>query len=153
MIKNFESFLFENLIVKYTEISELIEDAFTPMCDNNGLDFRLMEGYFVNTIGSDVANQWITHQLLDDIKFIFREEGENPIIRRAIQITFLKSESWSNQSVGEISDEQKINQLNKDFEDGVKKFNKMNKTNYTLVNLPSEIKSTFWQLVFYVVKD
>jgi hypothetical protein len=152
MIKNFESFINENKL-DYTKISELIEDAFTPMCDNNGLDFRLMEGYFINTIGSDVANQWITHQLLDDIKFIFREQGEKLISKRAIQITFLKSEAWLNHHVGEISDDQRIDQLNKDFQDGVKTFNKMNVTNFKLTRLPDEIKKTFWQIVFYVIED
>lgn len=152
MIKRFKDFINENKL-DYTEIENLIEDSFTPMCDQYGLDFRLMEGYFVNTMGSDSATNWITHQLLDDVKFMFRDQGEKLVYKRAFQITFLKSESWSNHYVGEISDEEKVELLNKDFQEGVKKFNRMNRSDYKLTYLPEEIKPTFWQIIFYVVED
>ena len=49
----FNQFVLENISTQ--QIEELIEDAFIPMCDSHGLDFRIMEGYFVNTMGSDLA--------------------------------------------------------------------------------------------------
>ena len=149
MIKKYNLFL-ESI---EQNINHLIEDAFVPMCDEHGLDFRTMKGYFVNTMGSNVPNQWITHGLIDDVKFMFREQGEQLIYKKAIQVTFLRSESWSQNYVGEISDEKKIESLNKDFNDCIKRFNRMNQTNYKLTHLPDEIKQTFWQIVFYLVES
>ena len=84
---------------------------------------------------------------------MFRDQGETLIYKKAFQITFLKSEAWSHHYVGEISDEKKIESLNKDFSDCVKKFNRMNQTNFRLTYLPDEIKETFWQIVFYLVEN
>ena len=62
MIKKYNLFL-ESI---EQNINHLIEDAFVPMCDEHGLDFRTMEGYFVNTMGSNVPNH-----LPDEIKQTF----------------------------------------------------------------------------------
>ncbi len=150
MIRRFKDFINES--IDSVEIRNLIEDSFTPMCDENGMDFEIIEGYFINTIGSNIANQWITHQLLGDVKFMFREENAELIYKRAFQVTFLKNEVWSHRHIGDISDVDKIESLNMDFQEGIRKFNRFN-SNYKLVNLPSEIKSTFWQIVFYVVSE
>lgn len=146
MIGNYQQFILENTS---TEISDLIDDTFVEMCDSHGLDFRTQDGFFVNTIGDNRPINF----LLDDVKKLFDEQNEEMIAKKAIQITFIKSESWSHNWIGEISDESKVEKLNKDFNSCVDKFNRMNKTNFHLSHLPDEIKSTFWQIVFYVVEN
>lgn len=150
MIRNYQQFILENTS---TEISDLIDDTFVEMCDSHGLDFRTQDGFFVNTIGDNRPINFLPERLFDDVKKLFDEQNEEMIVKKSIQITFLKSESWSNNWVGEISDESKVEKLNKDFNSCVDKFNRMNKTNFHLSHLPDEIKSTFWQIVFYVVEN
>lgn len=134
------------------EIENLIEDTFTPMCDNHGLDFRVMKGWFVNTYYSDEPNTWVTDSILSEVEKVLNDNGVKVVKRRAYQITFLKSESWSHNWVGEISDDKKIENLNKDFQEGLNRFNRFSK-NFELMHLPDEIKSSFWQIVFYVVEN
>lgn len=145
----YNQFILEN---SNQEIEILIEDTFTAMCDNNGLDFRIMQGWFVNTYYSDEPNTWITDSLLPEVEKVLLDNGFNPVKRKAFQITFMKSESWSHHWFGEISDDKKIENLNKDFQEGLNRFNRFN-TNFRLVHLPDEIKPTFWQIVFYVVEN
>lgn len=137
----------------YSEVENLIEDTFTYMCDGHGLDFRLMDGIFINTLTSDEPSQWMTIGLLDECKKLFNEAGKKLNTKKAYQVTFMKSETWSTHWIGEISDKEKVEKLNKMFEYGINKFNKMSKGKYELCYLPDEIKETFWQIVFYVVEN
>ena len=144
----FEQFIYESI---ETQIYEIVEDAFTSVCDDYSLNFDVSYGYFINSIHSNETTNWITGNMLKDVKALFDQNNYKLISKKGVQICFINNEPFTIHREYEITKEKDITKLKRDFEESLERFKKLNQTNFVVYDVTNITKES-WQIVIYLIE-